>query len=188
MATPSGFLQTADMSVFSGYPFFQIGLDSEFITMISGNYSSNIRIFETSTDLFVHRLGSLLQWDGGVKFVLAGPDCAVISETSDKFLISAWNDSFRHLAHIKSASHITSTVSGWIDEGVLSGFTARDSVSDNTYFREVPTLIGSTLANTYPRIVRNDLNFRPFGDFTRSDAGITQISPEIAQITDIEAV
>lgn len=171
--------------LFSGYPFFDIIDDSYLLTLISGNYGSSVKIFETNTELFVYRLGSLLRYNGD--FTYAGMDCSNICETSSGLLVAAMNDSYRRLTRINSAVHTDVTLI-FSSETVLSGFVSRAMISDNTYSVELPTLVGNGFESTYPRISRNDLNSKPIGDFTKSDVGIPQVTPDISIITVLEAV
>jgi|WetSurMetagenome_2_1015567.scaffolds.fasta_scaffold01074_7 hypothetical protein len=191
MSAPSGLFPPVLTSgtLFSGYPFFSVDPgDAYLITLISGDYNTTGRIFESPTDLFVYRLGSILMWDGSTDFNRVGSDCAALCETASGILIAAANDVYRKTSTISTAQHDSPIVSGWRQETILSGYLTRDSMSDDNYFRDVPTLFGNYFANSFPRIVRNDSNGRPLGSVSKSDAGITQITPNIAQITDIEAV
>lgn len=175
--------------VFSGYPFFELMMnDSYLVTLISGNYGANPMIYESSDDLYVCRLGRLLALDVD-KFVDVGPDCTTISETSMKVLVMAKNDVYRNVINISSASHAPLTLSGLINEGVLSGYITYASLSDNNYFTSLPTLIGNNRKSvSYPRVYRNEADVSPFGPFSKSDTGIPQTETDNAQITVLEAV
>lgn len=187
--TPSGLFPPVPYAdVLSGYPFFAIYTDSQYITSVSGSYGSTGKIFETNTDLFLYRLGGILRLTDLDTFVYTAPDVSTMAETSEGILVTVTNDPYTLKARVKTAIHNAPFVSGWLNESLLSGYKARASVSDNTYIREVPTLVGNNLANTFPRIVRNDINLQPVGLFSKSDAGIPQVTPAIGQITVLEAV
>lgn len=100
---------------------------------------------------------------------------------------------FKNLANA-SAQVYTQKVpevrSKWTLDTTLSGMTVADSAGepDALVSNGLPIIVGNSRANVYPRVVRSDQHVKPIDTFVKSDAGIPQTTPDIAQITDFEAV
>ncbi len=88
------------------------------------------------------------------------------------------------------SQRVPETSGKWKLETVLSGVTITDSAGepDALVSNGLPIIAGNSRSNTFPRVFRADNKSQPISPFSKSDTGLPQTYPEIAAITDFEAV
>jgi len=185
---PSGFLDSIYISsgvvLVSVYP--GAGCDT-LLYITSGTY---VKIFEgfNGTYLFNTPSGVIfsednLEWNK----VATSADYLAQIDTSQTTIL------FRNFTNTTTRvySQVTpESPTGWVWDTTLSGTTTADVLSDADAIVSsiLPTLVGNSKSNVYPRVQRNTERTKPISIFTKSDTGIPQVTPNIAQITDLEAL
>ncbi len=147
--------------------------------------NNNAYIYNLSTALLKYRNGQLITvYDGMARsMVQVEPKITTLGSGTNIITLISTPDGVNTVVYHQQEEE---SIGGWVRSTMIPTISAEDMVGDDgDRFLSIPILIGNVTVNNYSRIVRNE-DVYPFNIFTDSDAGIPQITPDIAQITDLE--
>lgn len=186
---PSGLVVPSGITNPSGIFLFNIfGSTCNTVLILSG--TGYPRIFEGINGIYFYSnpSGVLFSADDYEWLKVASYASSITQlEESNTTVIFQNNSSAKK--SIVSSQKIPETTGGWKVECTLSGTLVADSAGspDGIISFRLPVLTGNSLSNVFSRIQRSENTVSPIS-FARSDTGIPQVAPTIAQITDLEAV
>jgi hypothetical protein len=182
---PSGWYYPPPSGVQPGTYFFEtVGSDCIFLQTISG--VGNGHIFEGINGIYLFGLSNgLLFADNAVDFTPISSYASSVTQMDSTGLTVIFKNTTGLKSYVYSQK-IPETYNGWNLETTISGTMVSDSAGepDEIISVNLPTLVGNSRSNTYPRVQRITSKTTPLGAFAKSDTGI----PINAQITDLEAV